>query len=219
MDERDADRLAREWWDAISGTSFVPMSSHDARATLAGLLVELSSALSDADFDPAVAVEVGNALVRMRLTNPIVVSRSAEVLATLPALAHGGRPIRNRGPSMLGAFGSGYAAALQRKTLNDQAAVHNALASASQAATDALQSSNTRFKVVFENAAVAIGVVDTTGCVIEANPALAAMVDRCASDLPGIALSDLVHPDDWPRVLDKSTRDSPVRTTPLCGPS
>ncbi|SNS59802.1 PAS domain S-box-containing protein/diguanylate cyclase (GGDEF) domain-containing protein [Geodermatophilus pulveris] len=48
----------------------------------------------------------------------------------------------------------------------------------------------------FANAPMGIALATTTGLVVDANPALAAMVGRSAGELYGHSMLDLVHPDD-----------------------
>lgn len=178
------------WWSAISDTSYVPMSSRDAKEALADLLVNLADALDAEQFDPTVGAEVGSALVRMRLTNPVVVARSAEVLAEIPRLSESGTAyFRSKYAALMGSFGQGYASALQAKTVSDQGS------------TDA------RFRVVFDNAAVAIAIGDLHGGLVDVNPAMAEMLGRDAADLRGMSAFDLGHPDDYDlarrRILDE----------------
>lgn len=188
--------LARQWWAALSGTSYVPMSSEAVESLLAGLIDDLAAALVADPFDPAPGERAGAALVAARMTSPVVVSRSAEVLSRLPELAGGGGEVAGRLVRLLGAFGQGYAAALQKWTLAEQESIRRALLSAGRQAEQALRASEARFRVVFNNAAVAIAVGDTQGRLIDANPTLASMLGRTVDQLRGASVFDLFHPDD-----------------------
>jgi PAS domain S-box-containing protein len=61
---------------------------------------------------------------------------------------------------------------------------------------EARHAAELRFRVVFDNAAVAIGVVDTTGVFLDGGPALAAMLGQTAAALQGRSVFDFVHPAD-----------------------
>lgn len=208
MDRSDAVRRARTWWSAVSDTSYVPMSSRDAKDALADLLVNLADALDAEQFDPTVGAEVGSALVRMRLTNPVVVARSAEVLAELPRLSESGTAFfRSKYAALMGSFGQGYAAALQADTLSDQQAIQATMSATHKQTEQAAKATDTRFRVVFDNAAVAIAIGDLRGVLVDVNPAMAQMLGQDAGELRGASAFDLGHADDYAlarrRILDE----------------
>lgn len=73
-----------------------------------------------------------------------------------------------------------------------QAQLHN-----DQRARDQVQRDlDQRFRIVFDNAVVAIAVGDTDGTLLEANPYLADMIGISAEELHGISVYDFAHPDD-----------------------
>ncbi|MGW4124146.1 diguanylate cyclase domain-containing protein [Nocardia sp. NPDC004711] len=53
-----------------------------------------------------------------------------------------------------------------------------------------------RFRIVFDNAAIAIAIADTTGTVLDANPGLAAMIGVPVETLRGTSVFRFAHPDD-----------------------
>ncbi len=64
-------------------------------------------------------------------------------------------------------------------------------------AVEALQSSELRFRALFEQAAVGIAQVDTrTGCFVKMNRRYCEILGRSESDMLGVRIQDLVHPDD-----------------------
>lgn len=61
---------------------------------------------------------------------------------------------------------------------------------------DALQESERRFREIFENAAVGIGVLDAEGHILEANPVLSKMMQYTVDEMEGTHFAKLTHPED-----------------------
>ncbi|MTE11411.1 diguanylate cyclase domain-containing protein [Nocardia aurantiaca] len=178
MDSREVADMARDWSAALvdcGGVSaFVP---HDIRRLTTRWIVELEAALSAESFDPSPACRVGIEMVQSNLTVPAMMTPTAAVLAGL--LERSRRADRaQRFGALLGELGRGYTTEL----LN----VH----ARSQEAADY------RFRVVFDNAAVAIALYDSYGITLEANPTTARMVGMNPEDLLGVSALNLMHPDD-----------------------
>ncbi|WP_051187476.1 sensor domain-containing diguanylate cyclase, partial [Nocardia tenerifensis] len=60
----------------------------------------------------------------------------------------------------------------------------------------ARRAADDRFRAVFDNAAVAIAIVDTDLTLLDANPGLADMIGRPVDALRGASVYDFAHPDD-----------------------
>ncbi|MQY17678.1 diguanylate cyclase domain-containing protein [Nocardia macrotermitis] len=185
--------LARQWRDAVVDTGFVPMSHRELELLLAALLDRLIGALTSDYFDSRVVAEVGAALVRANLTDPRVLSRSARELARLAELI---APYQDRLIPGLSDMARGYTEELLAVRARDQEMLHAAMA-------DARMAAEARFRVVFDNAAIAIGIGDTTGRVLDANPALATMLGHPLSELRGMPVWELVHPADHDQVRSR----------------
>ncbi|MGH3359638.1 MAG: diguanylate cyclase domain-containing protein [Nocardioidaceae bacterium] len=181
--------LARAWRRALTDTSFVPMSVLELDALLAELLTEMVTAVDAEPFDPtATGSNVGAELVRANLTNPEVLARSARVLNRLAEGTE--RPDRAaRILALVGELARGYTDALLTARARDQELLQAAVA-------DARNTAEVRFRVVFDNAAVAIAVLDTDGLLVDANPTLAEMLGRPIKDLRRRSVLDITHPDD-----------------------
>ena len=54
-----------------------------------------------------------------------------------------------------------------------------------------------RFRIVFDNAAIAIAIADTTGTLLDVNPGLAAMIGVRAEELRGTSVYRFAHPDAY----------------------
>ena len=63
-------------------------------------------------------------------------------------------------------------------------------------AEDALRESETRFRAVFENAAIGIALVDMHGHPLESNPAIQKMLGYSAPELAQMAFTQFTYPDD-----------------------
>jgi PAS domain S-box-containing protein len=62
--------------------------------------------------------------------------------------------------------------------------------------TSELRASEARFRAIFEHAAVGVGLGDTDGRLLAANPALQEMLGYSEEELKGITYTELTHPDD-----------------------
>lgn len=62
--------------------------------------------------------------------------------------------------------------------------------------TAALRASETRFRAIFENAAMGIALVDMKGRIFSSNPALQKMLGYSARDLKGMKIDHFIHPED-----------------------
>ncbi|GAB2687503.1 hypothetical protein GCM10027089_05650 [Nocardia thraciensis] len=176
VDEPNRTALAREWWRALADTA----GAHDRQAVLSDLLGDLLSALTAEPFDVAAGTRVGEALAREQLIDPAVPIASAQVLHGLAD--HVDHPdARRRAAALLAAIGQGH-----------QAQVHSDARTLDRVRRDIDQ----RFRIVFDNAAIAIAVGDIDGVLLEANPHLAAMIGVPTGDLRGISVYDFAHPDD-----------------------
>ncbi|MFB6286643.1 MAG: PAS domain S-box protein, partial [Candidatus Bipolaricaulia bacterium] len=65
-----------------------------------------------------------------------------------------------------------------------------------QEMVEALRESKGLFRAIFEEAALGIGLVHTDGRVMDANPALQSMLGYTASELTGLHVADITHPED-----------------------
>ena len=198
-----AHHLARTWAEAMAGTSAAPMSRRALVAFLTGLAADLVAAFTAETFDRAVPLRVGAALVDAHFTETGAIERT---------LARLGRELAARTPAgaerlglLQGAVAAGYAQALQNRTRREQERRSAATAAARAAAEQARWDSEARFRSVFAEAVIGIGLADTEGRMLEVNRALAEMLGRPESGLRGATISMLVHPDDVPGLWDRTT--------------
>lgn len=178
--------LARRWRIAIADTGFVPMSMRELDQLLLDLLHQLRAVIESEPFDATPAAAVGAALVRANLTDPQVLARSARALTPLSTSWF---PPGDRAFAALGELARGYTEELLATRARHQEMLHAAMAEARNAA-------ESRFRVVFDNAAVAIGIGDTDGRMVDVNPALSSMLGVGREYLLDRGVAELIHPDD-----------------------
>ena len=205
--------FAFRWAHAVAGASYVPMTVGELATFLRGLTDLLADALLATDFSSAAGYTVGAALVEAHFTGPEPIGRSIELLGTLPAglgrvNGHAFEPeeILDRVTGLQAALAAGYAQALRVRILGEQESVRTAALVARSQAEQALQASEARFRAVFTGAATGIAIGDTAGRVLDANPALVAMLGYEVEELRSRKFTDFVHPEDlaavWPVVCD-----------------
>ncbi|MFC6094047.1 diguanylate cyclase domain-containing protein [Saccharothrix lopnurensis] len=164
---------AEAWTRALTGTACAPMARARIREHLDGHLARLTGLLAATPFDPDDGAAVGRWLVSARF-GPHSLQRTIEVLGRLlPDLADAPA---DRVITLLGAVAAGYAAAARGQVFTEQEEVRSSLLRALERAQDDLHDSEERFRQVFASSGVGIAIFDTDGAVVEANPALVAML-------------------------------------------
>jgi diguanylate cyclase (GGDEF)-like protein/PAS domain S-box-containing protein len=197
-----ADRLARAWAQAVADTSFVPMDRASLLSFLRGLAGDLLGAFTAGTFDRAVPLRVGAALVDAHFTESGSVERTLALLGR--ELAARTPADRERLAALQGALAAGYAGALQDRTRREQERISASAFAARAAAEQARWDSETRFRTVFAEAVIGIGVADTGGRILEVNHAMAEMLGYPESALLRGTIWTFVHPDDVPGLWERT---------------
>ena len=201
--------LAQGWASAIGTTAYVPMSSAETRRYLHDLTERLVGALSGPAVDTRAASDVGARLVVRDFTGPHSLSRTVEVLArALPATAGSAAAIPpvDRVIDLLGALIAGYTGALRNRILDQQEEVKRALLQARQDVERDLQTSEARFREVFDSSAVGIAISGIDQRITQTNPSLDEILGYRTGELLGRELSELFSPDDLPTVQERYQR-------------
>ncbi|HWG98127.1 MAG TPA: bifunctional diguanylate cyclase/phosphodiesterase [Pilimelia sp.] len=215
------ERFVCRWAHGLTGISFVPLEPVELTSLLRDLVGRVLAALA-AD-DPAhgpdppaaeVGRSVGAALAAAHLTNPLAVARTIELFGRWLLVDLAGDLASGPDPRTLAArlvglqagLADGYAAALRAHTLAEQEEVSTAALAALRAAEYRRRAVEARFRAVFANAAVGIGVVDTAGVVVDVNPALARMLGRRAEWLCGRRVTEVVDRNEAPWIRDHLRR-------------
>src|SRR4029079_3515291 len=98
--------------------------------------------------------------------------------------------------------GSGSARLLQDRTRREQERISASAFAARAAAEEARWDSEARFRTVFAEAVIGIGLADTEGGGLEVNQALADMLGMTQDALRGGSIWTFVHPEDLPGLWD-----------------
>jgi diguanylate cyclase (GGDEF)-like protein/PAS domain S-box-containing protein len=196
-----ADRLAHAWARAVTDTSFVPMDQPALVAFLTGLAADLLTALHAETVDRAAALRVGAALVDAHFTETGSLESTLAVLGR--ELATPAPPAAERLALLLGAVAAGYARALQDRTRREQEQLSFSAFAARSAAEQARWDSEVRFRTVFAEAVIGIGLTATEGRIVDVNRAMADMLGLTPDAMRGVPIWTFVHPDDVPGLWDR----------------
>ncbi|HEY3754337.1 MAG TPA: EAL domain-containing protein [Pseudonocardiaceae bacterium] len=191
--------FARSWASAIAGTSYVPMSREEIVDLLVELTGQLAGALLDEPFSPDLARDAGARLVAGHFTGTGTIETSVQIvgerLLDELGLVGDGR-LLGRVARVQGALAAGYAQALRERTLTEQEAIRGAVLDARDEAEAALRASEAKFRAMFTDAAIGIGITDVTGKVIEANTALLRMTGTTRPEALTSNVRNYIHPED-----------------------
>ncbi|MEU8518673.1 EAL domain-containing protein [Streptomyces sp. NBC_01216] len=203
------DRLRRFvtiWSRAIFPVTATSLTRAEFEGRLLPLARELRAALHDRSFDTTTAHRAGAALVAAHCTDPDALSRTLGVIDSYLVLYCGtqvevsGEELRARCSRLQHALAAGFAQALRERTLAEQEAIARSSLSARSAAEVALHATETRFRAVFEGAAIGIAIADLKGNVLEINDTLTRMFGGLEHHVRSRNVSEWVHPEDAPHV-------------------
>ncbi|WP_435057014.1 putative bifunctional diguanylate cyclase/phosphodiesterase [Streptomyces sp. bgisy060] len=199
-------RFATIWSRAI----FPVTATSLTRAEFEGHLLPLARTLYDAlharPFDTAPAQRTGAALVEGHCTDPDALGRSLGVVDSYLVLYCGAESdmsteeLRARCARLQHAMAAGYAQALRERTRAEQEAIARSALAARSAAEIALHATESRFRAVFDGAAIGIGIADLDGNVLEVNETLTRMFGGMEGQVRSRNVSEWVHPEDGPHV-------------------
>ncbi|WP_433574721.1 diguanylate cyclase domain-containing protein [Nocardia brasiliensis] len=176
MRETEVVVLARSWWRQLAGTVPTPEARIQMLPLLTDAVGQLAAAVSAEVFDVDVGTRVGMRLAEAQVAAGPALNNSAQVLSEIAA--HCTHPdSAGRLAALLVALGQGHSRTLDRSS-------------------GGAQQAEDRFRIVFDNAAVAIAVGDTEGTLLDANQGLADMIGVPIEALRGISVYDFAHPED-----------------------
>ncbi|MFC8508139.1 putative bifunctional diguanylate cyclase/phosphodiesterase [Streptomyces sp. NPDC057411] len=205
------DRLRRFvtiWSRAVFPVTATSMTRQEFERHLLPLARELCDALHARPFDTAPAHRVGQALVAAHCTDPDALARSLGVVDSYlvlycaepdPGVATA-EELRARCSRLQHAVAAGFAQALRERTLSEQESIAHSALSARSAAELALHATESRFRAVFEGAAIGIGIADLEGNVLEVNETLTRMFGGFEQQVLSRNVADWSHPEDGPHV-------------------
>ncbi|MFQ6396127.1 diguanylate cyclase domain-containing protein [Nocardia sp. KC 131] len=189
MDDSKSAVLARSWWLALAAVGDMPVHEGRDIPLLAGMVDDLATAVDTDPFVVTVGYRVGAALASWLPDDRRVPAVSAQILYRLAEQS--ARPDAGaRLAGLLAALGQGHQQELDR--------AFDALSSPDDEGSDraARLVRDARFRILFDNTAIAIAIGDTDGNLLEANRGLADMIGVPVDQLRGISVYDFAHPDD-----------------------
>ncbi|MEV5969363.1 EAL domain-containing protein [Streptomyces sp. NPDC051921] len=203
------DRLRRFvtiWSRAVFPVTATSMTRQEFERHLLPPARELSEALHARPFDTAPAHRVGQALVAAHCTDPDALARSLGVVDAYLVLYCGdeqdtaAEELRARCARLQHAMAAGFAQALRERTLVEQESIAHSALSARSAAELALHATESRFRAVFDGAAIGIGIADLDGNVLEVNETLTRMFGGLEQTVFSRNIVEWAHPEDGPHV-------------------
>ncbi|MGH3774550.1 MAG: putative bifunctional diguanylate cyclase/phosphodiesterase [Pseudonocardiaceae bacterium] len=206
MTHADREAFARRWAEAIVGTSYVSMGRGGLAKHLLGLTHQLVNGALAAEFDPSVGRRVGAEMVAAHFTGTETLSKTLALIAEgLPGLL-GSAPlcvdVAGRVAQLAGSLAAGYANTLRERSLDEQDAIYRAGLRARRQAEQALAASEAKFRAMFTEAGIGIGIGELDGTITDANPALQRMFGYTLEEFTRLNVSEMVHPQDAPSVWE-----------------
>ncbi|MGM1059320.1 EAL domain-containing protein [Saccharothrix sp. Mg75] len=191
--------IARAWMRAVYPTAYVPLSPVEIELFLLEQVDVIADAVQADPFTADPVDVVGHRLVRAHFTGPKTLQRTVDVLGhallftpelrDVPALPE-------KVVAILGSLAASFATAMRLDAFDQQEEIKRALVFGKRRAERGLRASEARFREVFETVATGMVVADLDGTCVQANAALAEMLDLDRSSLPGTPLAGLFHPED-----------------------
>jgi PAS domain S-box-containing protein len=199
LPEEDREAIASEWERGLSGTGYVSFGPVQVHEHLLEWLDQLISLICGEPHDSFSAQSVGSAIARLYYGHPATLSETLKVLGVrLPGVADAVQ-IDDPRPavmSILADVSAGFLNETRLIVLSDQETIRNALLTARVQAEEALRQSEARFRALFESAAIGIGIGDTQGKILDANPALQKLLGYTRDEMRNRTVAEFMHPDD-----------------------
>ncbi|MEO7196163.1 MAG: EAL domain-containing protein [Pseudonocardiaceae bacterium] len=210
----DHEEFARRWAEAVVGTSYVPIGRRMLARHLLGLTDRLVEAAVAVDFDPSVGRQIGDDMVAAHFTGTETLRETLALITDgLPRLlgaAPAGVNATGRVAQLVASMAAGYAGALRERSLDEQDAIYRAGLRARRQAEQALGASEAKFRAMFTEAAIGIGIGDLDGNITDANPALLRMFGYTLEEFTQLnVVRSMVHPEDATSVWE--TYDELIR--------
>jgi diguanylate cyclase (GGDEF)-like protein/PAS domain S-box-containing protein len=200
-----ASSLVTAWADGLARAVYLPLSRDELQQLVGSAVQRLLDAAACRPPHLPAARAVGRSLVEADLLAEEVTPATSIALNTHleAALSASGVADAARVASeVTGAVLGGYVAGVRQRMLNEQEAVRRAEVATRERTQEALRSSEARFRAIFTEAGMGIGIADLTGRIVEANQAFATMLGYTVEEFYHLRVSDFVYPDDAPGMWD-----------------
>ncbi|WP_460392371.1 putative bifunctional diguanylate cyclase/phosphodiesterase [Actinophytocola sediminis] len=179
----------------MSDTAFVATERADLRHRLGELTDILVAEICRNPFEPKPVERVGAELVTLRFIAPEALAATIRLVGDLLASRDNGRLA-----AVQAALTCGFVRAVQARIFREQEMLRHAALDARDRAEAARRQSEARFRAMFSDAAIGIGITDTAGRLLEINSAMAQMLDLSPEQMQGRTLEEFLHPDDPPEL-------------------
>lgn len=195
----DVEKLVSAWAADLARPVYRPMSRVELHRFASWAAQRLAYACAADPVDTGSGREVGVALVDTDLLDADDLPATVTALsAHLPAVAAdlGVRQAGQAARQIVSAVVAGYVARIRARILDEQETVRQAEVHARKQTQAALLSSEARFRAIFENSGIGIGIADMSGHIVDANEAFASMLGYTVEEFCRINVTDFVYPDD-----------------------
>ncbi len=189
MDYADSVAIARLWGHALATIGVVSGPAGPPHVMLFGLVTDLSGALEAESFDVAAGTRVGQALWAAGLVDSRVPTTSAQVLFRMADYSQR-FDAHARLAGLLTALGQGH-----QREMDHARRVRRNFSGETIGRSD-LDEQVRRFRILYDNTAMAIALADTGGKLLEANRGLADIIGVPVESLLGMSVYDFADPDD-----------------------
>jgi PAS domain S-box-containing protein len=218
------DRFAGRWLAAVDGTSDALLGQPqlldfltERTAELAALLRGENSAVSAMDIARQLVDANLHTLSAIHATMTVMLDSLADLVDATPTQ-------ELRAAQVTADLAAGFAAALQERSRREQESLLRSALDAVRSAEQNRKTIEARFRAVFSDAAVGIGMLDLRGRVIDVNAAFAQMLGSTPDQMRGLTVSQIVgtqrHPPTSARYRElmagdvEHFRTETVRTGP-----
>ncbi len=189
----DLDALTQAWEQAFVSAGMPPCTGQ-VPGSLSRQLARVTDARPTSELAAErMGAELARLLVEAQATAPAVVQHAILVIGRLSLEADIIARIQS-------ALTFSHAMATQRRLLAQQEAIHRAAITARDRAAQALRESEARFRALFGQAPVGIGIGDTSGRILDANDALQRMFGYTLTEFRNLRVEDFMHQDDAAQV-------------------
>jgi diguanylate cyclase (GGDEF)-like protein/PAS domain S-box-containing protein len=181
------------WASALSVTAFVAAERTALLERVGELTDVLMAAATAPEWDPEHVRWVGGEIVRLRFIAPEALSATLRLVAGQLAGA-------DRLFDVLAELAAGFAGTSHERIFAEQESLRRSALEARDSAEAARRTSEARFRAMFSDAAIGIGITDTTGRLLEVNSAMASMLGLRREQMHDHELTEFFHPDDPPEL-------------------